>query len=150
MSKSKFLKISLSFVFISALFFNYSCSQMKETEEVKTKDIVFTTDLVNDPEMIQKYIHYHSPEGIWPEVIQADEAAGFTSVKIYFQGNRLIMILTVPEDADMDEMNRRYAASSEKIKEWGEIMSEFQVPPPGADSGQVWVPMKLIHEYNAD
>jgi hypothetical protein len=40
-----------------------------------------------------------------------------------------------------------YAESSPKVREWGEIMTTFQVPPPGAKEGQTWVAMEQIYDF---
>ena len=57
------------------------------------------------------------------------------------------MILTVPEDADMDDINRKYAESSNKIAAWGRLMTTFQQAPSGSREDETWVPMELIHDY---
>jgi L-rhamnose mutarotase len=119
----------------------------KEDQTMKLKHVVMMTELKNEAEAIEKYRHYHSAEGVWPEVVYAAKISGIQSLKIYLHGNRLVMIISIPEDLTMDEMNRRYAASSARIKEWGEIMSGFQQAPPGAKKDEVWVPMELIHDY---
>jgi L-rhamnose mutarotase len=73
--------------------------------------------------------------------------SGFVQIRIYRFGNRLVMIQTIPADADLDEINRKYAATSERTKEWGTLMSKFQQPPPGAKPGEVWVEMNPIYDY---
>lgn len=112
-----------------------------------TKDLVFMADLKNEEEAIKKYCYYHSAEGVWPEVLHAAKVSGIEKVKIYRFGNHLVMIITVPANADMDEVNRKYAESSNRIKEWGELMSTFLQPPTGAEKGETFVPMELIHDY---
>jgi len=112
-----------------------------------TREIVMMTELKDEAEAIKAYDRYHSAEGIWPEMVHAARQSGHEKIRIYRYGNRLVMILTVAEAADLDEMDRRYAGSSARTKAWSELMSGFQRPPPGAEPGQIWVPMKLIHDY---
>lgn len=114
---------------------------------MQTRDIVMMTELKNEAEAIEKYEYYHSAEGIWPEVVHAAQASGFEKIKIYRFSNKLVMILTLPGDLDMDEVNRKYANSSIRIKEWGEFMSSFMQTPQGAEKGATWVPMEIIHDY---
>jgi hypothetical protein len=112
-----------------------------------TRDLVYMTELKDEAEAIKAYDYYHSAAGCWPEMTHAARVSGFVKIRIYRFGNRLVMIQTIPVGADLDEINRRYADSSERTKEWGALMSKFQQPPPGAPPGQVWVPMRLIYDY---
>jgi L-rhamnose mutarotase len=116
-------------------------------QQYDMKQIVFMAELKDEASATKKYRYYHGPEGVWPEVLHAAKESGLKSVKIYQHGNRLVMILELPEDLSLDEMNRRYAASSVRLKEWGEIMSALQQPPPGASPGETWVTMEMIHDY---
>jgi len=118
-----------------------------EEKEMITKDLVFMADLKNEEEAIKKYTYYHSAEGVWPEVLHAAKVSGIEKVKIYRFGNHLVMIITVPANTDMDEVNRKYAESSNRIKEWGELMSSFQQAPSGAGEDETFVPMEIIHDY---
>ncbi len=113
----------------------------------QTRDIVMMAELKDETEATEKYEYYHSAEGVWPEVVHAARVSGFEKIKIYRFSNKLVMILTLPRDLDMDEVNRRYAQSSIRIKEWGELMSSFMQNPQGAEKGATWVPMILIHDY---
>ncbi len=112
-----------------------------------TKEIVMMAELKNDAEAIEKYEYFHSAEGVWPEVIHAARVSGFEKIKIYRFSNKLVMILTLPKNLDIDEVNRKYAASGNRIKEWGELMDSFMQTPGGAEEGSIWVPMKIIHDY---
>ncbi len=118
-----------------------------EEKEMITKDLVFMADLKNEKEAIEKYTYYHSAEGIWPEVVHAAKSSGIKKIKIYRFANHLVMIVTIPEDADMEEINRKYGESSSRIKEWGELMATFQQAPSGAGEDETFVPMELIHDY---
>jgi len=123
-------------------------SEIFNAEKVMTtKDLVFMADLKNEKEAIEKYTYYHSAEGVWPEAVHAAKVSGIEKIKIYRFGNHLVMIITVPADADMDEINRKYAESSNRIGEWGELMSALQQSPDGAEDGEIWVPMELIHDF---
>ncbi len=114
---------------------------------VKTRNIVMTAELRNEDEVIEEYEYLHSAEGVWPEVVHAARYSGIQKIKIYRYGNRLVMIITVPEDLDEDVMNSRYAASSNRITEWDALMKSLLQGPPGAEEGAIWVPMERIHDY---
>ncbi len=127
----------------------YTCNnQKKEDNKVKTKQVVMTCNLKDNPQIIKKYKQYHSKEHIWPEVTQAAKQSGYTSIKIYLFDTRLVMILNYPENLDIEEINKRYAESNpNKMKEWADIMSDFQIAPTGADSSETWVEMEKIYEF---
>jgi L-rhamnose mutarotase len=113
---------------------------------MKTKQIIMTCDLVSDPDIIEAYKKYHSKEYIWPEVNKAAEVSGYESIEIFLSGNRLVMIITYPENMNIDEINERYAnADKIKMQEWSDLMSSFQKTPPGADSTRTWAQMEQIY-----
>ncbi len=144
--------MKLLFTLLLTLVLVKACSPEMGKSEVaittnSTRDIVMLTELKDDEEAIKKYEYYHSAKGVWPEVINAAKVSGIESIKIYRFANVLVMILTVPGNIDMNEVNRKYAASSERIKEWSQLMSTFQQAPAQSKDGSIWVPMKLIHDY---
>ena len=112
---------------------------------LRTKDIAMMVNLVNDSAAIAAYDEYHA--NAWPEVIAANKPANIEGVKIYRLGNRLVMILTVPENWDGDKDNN-YVKSSPKVKEWLDIMGKFQQPSPEAPAGtEGWAAMKFVFGY---
>jgi L-rhamnose mutarotase len=81
-------------------------------------------------------------------VIKTYEASGVASVKIYLKHTRLVMIVSLPESLSWEEFSDQYSeAYPEKIKEWGELMTLFQTPPPFAKEGETWVKMEQIFEF---
>jgi L-rhamnose mutarotase len=102
-------------------------------------------NLVDDSAAIAAYDKYHAKA--WPEVIAANEPANIKGVKIYRLANRLVMILTVPENWDGDK-DQNYVKSSPRVKEWLDIMEKFQRPSPEAPAGtKGWTTMKLVFGY---
>jgi L-rhamnose mutarotase len=136
-------------IIISSITLLYACNQTPpKIKTIHMKELVFTCDLKDNPEAIEKYKKYHDPEFIWPEVNNAANVSGYESIGIYLFGNRLVMILRYPEKMELAEINECYAGSDPKMKEWAELMGAFQLPPPGANHGQVWVQMEKIYEFN--
>jgi len=109
--------------------------------------MVMTTDLVQDSAIFKIYDSLHSSKGVWPELKKANMASGIQEIKIYRYGNRLMMMIRVPEGTDLNKMNELYVGADERVKEWGKMMSAFQQSLPGVDTSQKWVDMKLIHHY---
>jgi|GEM_PF-86520 len=124
----------------------YSCSEPQETAK-GSRVVVMTTELVNDPEVFRIYDSLHSKEGVWPALKKANEASGIQEISIYRFGNRLVMMFSVPADADMRKVDSLYVAADPKVKVWGELMAGYQRALPGLDSSQKWVEMKRIHHY---
>jgi L-rhamnose mutarotase len=100
-------------------------------------------DLKDDPELIERYEWYHSPEGIWPEVLANIRESGIELMEIYRTGNRLLMILEV--DANFSfEAKDRHDAANPKVQEWEALMDQFQARLPWARPGEKWVLMEKI------
>lgn len=106
-------------------------------------------DLKDDLESIKQYEWYHSPEGVWPEVLDSIKESGIELMQIYRTGNRLFMILEVAENFSFGEKEKLDAANP-RIQEWEVLMWEFQKPLPWAREGQKWVLMDKIFEAGSD
>ncbi len=100
-------------------------------------------DLKNQPQLIEKYLEFHKPGGVWPEVISSIKDSGVLDVEIYLQGNRLIMILEVKDDFDFQ---RKIQSDQEnpRVVEWEQLMWQFQQAVPGVPEDQKWTPMERI------
>lgn len=142
-SKSIGLRLNAALLgaIISGLF---ACSN---AHAPRFRQIVMTTDLVDDPAVIHLYDSLHSAVGVWPALEKANKAAGIHSVRIWRTGTRLMMMIEVPENADMAKLDSLYVSANPKVKEWGAMMSNFQRSLPGVDSTQKWTSMEVIHHY---
>lgn len=124
-----------------------SCSNPSNKKSNGSRLIVMTTELKNDSTLIRMYDSLHSVKGVWPALLKANQASGIEEIMIYRFDNRLMMMIRVPEDADMEKINKLYVDADPKVKEWGVMMDGFQKALPGVDSSRKWVEMKLIHHY---
>ncbi len=103
----------------------------------------FALDLKDDPEWISEYKKYHTPAGIWPEVVESIVGAGIETLEIYLIGNRLFMVM---------DINNRFSfaaktiadLSNEKIVAWEELMWTFQQKLPWAKGDEKWLLMENI------
>jgi L-rhamnose mutarotase len=112
------------------------------------KEIVMMVNLKNDSSVIQRYEAYHAAK--WPEVTEASKAAGFEKINIYRLGNRIVMVLTVPENWDAEEGSQRYLSYSPRVKEWVDTMAAMQeVSPEAPEGSEGWTPMKRIYSFDA-
>lgn len=136
----------LLLLFVVAACKNPTSTTTDNQTSAKSVDYVFTCDLKDSTGVKEKYAHYHSAAGVWPEVKQAAKESGANSIKVLAQGNRLVLIINLPKDLSFEEFDKRYNTSSPKMAEWDKIMSGYQTAPPGADKNQTWVPMETLYD----
>lgn len=106
-----------------------------------TKRYCLTLDLRDDPKLIAEYRRYH--ERIWPEITKSIRDAGIEDMEIYLLGTRLFMIMEVNDNFSFAAKAKADAANP-KVRQWEELMWEFQNPPPNAKPGEKWLPMDRI------
>ena len=100
-----------------------------------------TLDLKDDPELIAEYKRYH--ENIWPEIADSIGGSGIEDMEIYLLGTRMFMILEVDDRFSFDakaEADR----NNPKVREWEELMWNFQQALPQAKPGEKWLLMERI------
>lgn len=102
-----------------------------------------TLDLREDPELIRAYEALHSPEGVWPETLEAIRAAGILEMEIYIHENRLFMIVEMPADLAWEDA-MQHMASMPKQAEWEALTARFQQASATATSDEKWKPMRRI------
>lgn len=105
--------------------------------------LYYALDLKDDPALIAEYEHWHRPENIWPDIVDALRAAGVEELQIFRAGNRLVLVMQVADDFSLE---RKAAADAANPREsaWQELMWKFQQPLPFAAPGEKWVPMNEI------
>jgi L-rhamnose mutarotase len=114
-------------------------------EFMVSKKICYTCDLLDNPELIEKYKNYHSKENTWPEITKSIKYSGIVDMEIYLLANRLFMIMEVDE-THTPERKQMMDAANPKVHEWERLMWEFQQAPPGAKEGEKWLPMEQIYK----
>ena len=116
--------------------------------KVPVKRYCRTLDLRDDPELIAEYRRRHAKENIWKEVLDGIKEVGILEMDIYIRGTRLMMILEVPADLDLDAAMARLATLPRQ-QEWEDFMSVFQQSAPGASSAEKWQPIeRVFHIYD--
>ncbi|MCX4260421.1 MAG: L-rhamnose mutarotase [Muribaculaceae bacterium] len=104
---------------------------------------VLTLDLVDDPGLIERYLEAH--RNIWPEIPAGIREVGITGMDIYRDGNRLVMIMQMPDSIDRDAAMERLATLPRQA-EWEEFVGQFQQCDPGSTSAGKWRQMNRIFE----
>lgn len=102
-------------------------------------------DLVDDPELIKEYEHWHIAENGWPEIKKSIQDAGITDMQIYRTGSRLLMIMETTDEYTADKKAAMDAANP-KVQAWEQLMCKYQRPLPWAKDGEKWVMMDQIFQ----
>jgi len=106
------------------------------------KTFAYTIDLIDDPQMIEKYKEYH--KSVWPEVLNSARSLGIVEQQIYLLGTRLFMVIKTDDNYNPEDMANH--ASGEKEKEWDNIMRGFQVKVKEALGDEWWAKMELVFD----
>lgn len=102
-----------------------------------------TLTLVDNPELVEKYIEVHSH--VWPEVIAGQHEVGILQMQIYRLGRSLFMIMDTVDDFDFARDMARLAGLPRQA-EWEAYVSQFQGCAAGASSAEKWQMMDKIFD----
>lgn len=100
-----------------------------------------TLTLVDNPEMISKYIEVH--KNVWPEIIEGQRAVGILDMQIYRKGRTLFMIMDTVDDFDFERDMARLATLPRQA-EWEAYVAQFQGCSADARSDEKWQLMERI------
>ena len=113
----------------------------KENFDVKMKRYCQCLQLVDDEEMISKYVEAHAH--VWPEIIAGQREVGILDMQIYRKGRSLFMIMDVKDDFDFQKDMARLATLPRQA-EWEAYVSQFQGCAANARSDEKWQLMGRI------
>jgi L-rhamnose mutarotase len=102
--------------------------------------LYYALDLKDDPALIAEYERWHRPENIWPDIVDSIRAAGVRDLEIFRAGNRLVMVMDVPEDF-LPAAKAAADATDPRVQAWEALMWQFQQPLPFAKPGEKWMSM---------
>ena len=140
----KFCSYSALFFLIISSFIYPSCNQKKPVAE-ETKTLVFVVNLVNDEQKVKEYLAHHYK--VWPEVEAGFRKAGYKKIELYRFNKSLVMIVTVPKNADLDSMGKIAESYDAKCREWNQMIDQYQVGVAGTSEGQKWVQAERIYSF---
>ena len=100
-----------------------------------------TLTLVDNPEMIEKYVEAH--KHVWPEVIQGQREVGIVDMQIYRRDRNLFMIMDTADDFNFERDMARLATLPRQA-EWEAYVSQFQGCDPDVPSIAKWQRMDRI------
>lgn len=137
--KNLFIRCAL--LFCSGLFL--MCKQPEAQQAVEEK--VFVVNTVDNDEKLKEYLVYH--DQVWPEVEAGFKKAGYQRIALYRFNDLLVMTITVPVGADLNEMGRVAESYSPRCKEWNTLMNEYQKGVNGTTEGQTWVEALPFYQF---
>ena len=100
-----------------------------------------TLTLVDNPEMIAKYVEAHAH--VWPEIIEGQRQVGILDMQIYRKGRTLFMIMDTADNFDFQRDMARLATLPRQA-EWEAHVSQFQGCASNARSEEKWQLMERI------
>lgn len=100
-------------------------------------------DLKDDEALIAEYEAYHKK--IWPEIAGSIVESGIVQMQIFRVMNRLFMIMDTEDGFSFDRKAAR-DRENEKVREWENLMWNYQQALPVAKEGEKWVLMDKIFD----
>jgi len=108
-------------------------------------NIILTANLVKDPKKQQQYLNYHATQfQKWPEVAQGFCNASFQQLLVFRQGRQLLLVISIPKGASLDELNPKTSLNNPRVDDWNALMKQYQTGLPGTKPGEVWVFLKPV------
>ena len=102
-----------------------------------------TLTLVDDEEMIQKYVEAHAH--VWPEIIEGQREVGILDMQIYRKGQSLFMICDTVDEFDW-ERDMAHLATLPRQAEWEAYVAQFQGCRTDVRSDEKWQMMEKIFD----
>ena len=104
------------------------------------KNYLLTANLVADTAMQQEYMHFHEVQfKEWPEVAQGFCNADFQQLLTFRNGQQLLIVISIPADKTLDELNPKTEENNPRVVEWNKMMGKYQEGIEGTSPGETWV-----------
>jgi hypothetical protein len=132
--------------FYEAPFYKFDRHYCSDKTTAKQWDnIVLTARLVADTVKQQEYLNYHATQfQKWPEVAQGFCNASFQQLLVFRRGRQLMLIISIPKGASLDELNPKTSLNNPRVDDWNALMKQYQEGLPGTEPGEVWVFLKPV------
>ncbi|UOQ96737.1 L-rhamnose mutarotase [Hymenobacter sp. 5317J-9] len=132
--------------FYAAPFYKFDRHYCSDKTIAKQWDnIILTANLVKDPVKRKEYLSYHATQfQKWPEVAQGFCNASFQQLLVFRQGRQLMLVISIPKGASLDELNPKTSLNNPRVDEWNKLMKQYQEGLPGTKPGETWVFLKPV------
>ena len=119
--------------------FNKSLCDDK-TESEAWGHTLMAANLVADTLLQQEYMKHHATQfEVWPEISKGFCNADFQQLLIYRNGRQLMLIISIPQEKTLDELNPKTAENNPKVDEWNAMMAKYQEGIEGTQPDETWV-----------
>lgn len=128
-------------------FYNFSkADRCADTALAKDwQHILLTANLVEDEEMQHEYLDYHKTQFTeWPEVAEGFCNASFQQLLVYKNGRQLMLVISIPADKTLDELNPKTTENNPRVDDWNLIMGKYQEGIDGTGPDEKWVFLEKI------
>jgi hypothetical protein len=106
-------------------------------------NILLTANLVADEKLQEEYMQYHATQfQQWPEVSKGFCNAQFQQLLVFRNGRQLMLVISIPKGASLDELNPKTTENNPRVDQWNEFMKKYQEGIPGTVKGETWVFLK--------
>jgi hypothetical protein len=124
------------------LFYEYSKKKhcIDKTVAKDWEHVLLTANLAADQKLQQEYFNYHTMQfEKWPEVAKGFCNADFQQLLLFRNGRQLILVISIPKGASLDQLNPKTTANNPRVDEWNRMMQKYQEGIKGAKPGETWV-----------
>ena len=126
----------------------YNFSKFEHCKEVPAQEwehILLSCNLVDDVKMQQEYIDYHKTQfEKWPEVSNGFCNADFQQLQVFKNGRQLLLIISIPKDKTLAELNPKTTENNPRVNDWNALMKKYQIGIEGTKPGEVWVELTKL------
>lgn len=123
-------------------FYNFSKSERCPDSSLakEWKHYILTANLTKDKALQQEYMEYHRTQfEEWPEVAQGFCNADFQQLLLYRNGRQLMLVISIPANKTLDQLNSKTTENNPRMDEWNAIMGKYQEGIEGTFPGEKWV-----------
>lgn len=109
---------------------------------------VFVVQIKPGEDKLKEYLEYH--RAVWPEVERGFEKAGYRQIQLLRSRHTVVMIIKVPEGADLEAMGKKAEAYNPRCAEWNRLMNGYQEGVPGTAPGQTWTAAERFYLFGGE
>ena len=117
-----------------------------ENQSQQFEEKVFVVNIVPDSLKLKEYLDHHKQ--VWPQVEAGFKKAGYKKIVLCRFQHLLVMIITVPVGANLDQMGKLAESYDPRCAEWNKMMNAYQVGVAGTTPGQTWVEAVPFYTFN--
>jgi hypothetical protein len=130
----------------AAPFYKFDRQRCADKAVAKQWDnVLLTANLVPDERKQREYLQYHATQfEKWPEVATGFCNASFQQLLVFRQGRQLMLVISIPHGANLDELNPKTTLHNPRVDDWNRLMKQYQQGLPGTKPGETWVFLKPV------